>query len=101
MFGVFAGLNSPVIAVDGTCVACFEDGVPCYKETPQLGDRGDNKCPVDHHHNRCCCHVQPMAVAEKAEAKPGQPVLLLPRNRHESEVALDGPFLSSEKPPLI
>jgi hypothetical protein len=101
MFGVFAGLNSRVIAVDGTCVACFEDGGSSYKETPQKGDPGDNKCPVDHHHNGCCCHVQLVAAAEKAEAKSGQPVLLLPRDRHESDMAPDGPFLSSEKPPLI
>ena len=105
-FGVFAGPILLVLASCESCVASETTGHRCTN-VPNASQRngqnqGSEKCPVDHHHTSCCSHhVMPLSLAEKSGDRFGNPGSFLPRNRHESEIPPDSPFLGSEKPPLI
>ena len=60
------------------------------------------KCPQNHHHHKgCCSSAQPLTVENDHLRQPGIPGSSLLGVRHEGEVPPEGPFLGSEKPPLI
>ena len=104
---VLAGINSRVLAADGSCVVCFDKVEDCCNEAPSASrqnspDPEGQKCPVDHQHHRgCCSHTMPLAAVNPSVCRFGISRSSLTAVRHESEVAPDGPFLGSEKPPLI
>lgn len=108
VFCVLAGLNARVLADDAVrsggctptetcCESTGDDGKPA--DHP---DDGDDDCPLEHHHHHdCCSQTLPMAADNAipgAGGVPGSPLLGL---RPEGDVLPEGPFLGSEKPPLI
>ncbi|MEO7099819.1 MAG: hypothetical protein ABI162_10695 [Luteolibacter sp.] len=107
VFGVLAGLNLRALSADGSCIVCFVNVENCCKNAPSTSqeksqDSDSKKSPADHeHHHGCCSHVLPLAAMNESNCKFGIPTSFLLVARHESEVAPDGPFLGSEKPPLI
>jgi hypothetical protein len=89
-------------------VVCTDKAEQCCKAdqgvSKQAGQSSDcGKCPVDHHHHGgcSCSFVLPMVVADKLASQFDSQSSFLLGIRHENEVAPDGPFLGSEKPPLI
>lgn len=105
-FCVFTGPIVLLLASCESCVATVETtGHRCHVPNASHQDgqkQGNEKCPVDHHHTSCCSHHgMPLSLAEKLGDRFGNPGSFLPRNRHESEIPPDSPFLGSEKPPLI
>lgn len=106
VFCVLAGLNARALANDAvrsggctpseTCCDSAQDG---GKPADHPDDRDD--CPLEHHHHDCCSQTLPLAVDNTipgASLVPGSPLLGL---RPEGDVLPEGPFLGSEKPPLI
>gem|GEM_PF-2891773 len=74
----------------------------CCEGHGQEKGHPESQCPEGHHHHGMGCHVSPAMTAEDEEH------LGLTAISHEgsscrpqSEVIPEGPFLSSEKPPLI
>lgn len=61
------------------------------------------KCPADHHHHHtgCCVHGSPLAMNNDLGCHVGVLVGRLVGIRQDGEIVPEGPFLSSEKPPLI
>ncbi len=109
VFGILAGLNARVLAADaGHVVVCTDSSEQCCQDdhgsdapaTP-LQDGGQH-CPPDHHHHLCCyLHALPLAVEEEPGCRLVDPISSITGVRHESAVLPEGPYLSSEKPPLI
>ena len=103
--GIFAGLGLPLLAGEENCVMnlnmtgnCCRNNFDASQQNSQ--NRGEKKCPANHHHCKCCTHVM-SELTEKDDSSVGNASNSVPRCRHENEVPPDGPFLSSEKPPLI
>jgi hypothetical protein len=107
MLGLLTGLNIRVIAssIDqsGTCSQTVESCCShSNKDAPDGHQHDGQKCPESHHHHKgCCSNVQPLTVENDHLRQPGSPGFSLLGVRHEGEVPPEGPFLSSEKPPLI
>lgn len=107
VFCVFAGLNARVFAV--SCSSAGECGKvtePCCQDEPgganapeDHHDGGD--CPMEHHHHGFCAHGLPLGVDFQAPAMLPAPGSALLSFLHEGDLAPEGPFLGSEKPPLI
>jgi hypothetical protein len=107
VFCVLAGLNARVLADHAvrsggcspseTCCESTQDG----EKPADHQDDGDD-CPLEHHHHHdCCSQTLPLAVDNTipgASHVPGSSLLGL---RPEGDVPPEGPFLGSEKPPLI
>lgn len=109
VFGMLAGLNARVLAADaGHLTVCPDSSESCCHDDPgsdapaaPLHD-GETHCPQDHHHHLCCyLHALPLAAEDEPGCRLADPTSSLTGVRHESTLMPDGPFLSSEKPPLI
>ena len=106
-FCVFAGLNARVLAV--TCTSASECGKvteSCCQDDNALGSPADEHhdggdCPMEHHHHGLCSHGLPLGVDIQTPARLTLPGSLKLSFRHEGDMPPDGPFLGSEKPPLI
>jgi len=107
VLGVLAGVNLRALSADGdhrtVCPEkvdqCCETGAAAVSSS-HVHD--DGECPPEHHHeHQCCFHVVPLTVDAHAESLLMDPASTFLGFRHEGEVPPDGPFLSSEKPPLI
>ena len=61
----------------------------------------DKNCPPDHEHHGCCTAALPLTLDSNSICRLGVPGSSLLGVRHEGEVPPEGPFLASEKPPLI
>ena len=61
------------------------------------------ECPTDHHHHSrdCCVHGMILGVEHILAARVAEISGTLLRIQQHGEVPDDGPFLGSEKPPLI
>jgi hypothetical protein len=107
---VLAGLNVRLLAAGAHHAICCEAAAtPCEGDhsacPPSEHPQEKDGCPGGehhhHHHHACCSHLPPV-VAEEMErgalADRGTEWLGI---RPECEIAPDGPFLGSEKPPLI
>jgi len=108
VLGVLAGLNLRAFSADGDHRAvcpekmdqCCETGGSSLPASSH--DHEDGDCPPDHHHHHeCCFHVVPLTVDQETESLLRDPASTFLGFRHDGEVPPDGPFLSSEKPPLI
>lgn len=108
VFGVLAGVNLRALSAEGDhrtickekVEQCCGNEISSLPESSHDHDGGD--CPPDHHHDhQCCLHVMPLTVDQQAESWLRDPASTFLGFRHQGEVPPDGPFLSSEKPPLI
>ncbi|MFT3991874.1 MAG: hypothetical protein QM680_10745 [Luteolibacter sp.] len=81
------------------------DNIPATDCCQSHGDHKghpEDQCPEGHHHHQACCHTAPSFFAEENHE------LSLPLTgyrelsfRPQSDRVPEGPFLNSEKPPLI
>ncbi|MES2657182.1 MAG: hypothetical protein V4689_01120 [Verrucomicrobiota bacterium] len=109
--GVFVALSLRAVGVDYShekiTASCCHSVETCSESDPGAnfpdGHQHDGeKCPLGHHHHKgCCSNAQPLTVENDHFRQPGIPGSLLSGVRHEGEVPPEGPFLASEKPPLI
>lgn len=105
VLGMLAGLSARVLGPDiGHLTVSSE---PCCHHdhgsgTPAPLDDDKPHCPQDHHHHSCACtHALPLATEDGHGCRLADPTSSLTGVRPESALIPDGPFLGSEKPPLI
>jgi hypothetical protein len=80
--------------------ACCQDH--SNPPSPQDHQHDGKDCPLEHHHHHgYCSHGLPLTVDQNLQYRFGFPDSSLLGVRHDGEVPPDGPYLSSEKPPLI
>lgn len=107
VFCVAFGLGARVLAADTSRVAICTESTTCCDhphevKTPAEHQHNGEDCPLEHHHHHgCCSHSSPLTLDSTLIYRLGIPVGLLLAIRHEGEITPEGPFLSSEKPPLI
>jgi hypothetical protein len=108
VLGVLAGVNLRGFPADGDHRTVCKEKMEqcCGSDLSSLSDSShdhdDRECPPDHHDDhQCCLHGVPLSVDQHAESLLKDPASTFFGFRHEGEVPPDGPFLSSEKPPLI
>ncbi|GAA5117509.1 hypothetical protein JIN84_17255 [Luteolibacter yonseiensis] len=70
-------------------------------DLPDDDQQDDKGCPPDHEHHNCCSSGLPLSLDSSYICRLGVPGSSLLGVRHEGEVPPEGPFLASEKPPLI
>ena len=70
-------------------------------DLPDDDQQDDKSCPPDHEHHGCCNAALPLIGDSNFICRLGVPGSSLLGVRHEGEVPPEGPFLASEKPPLI
>jgi hypothetical protein len=106
---VFAGLNSRITAnVCNDPADCGHAVDVCCQGSPHAGQPlggthhdGDD-CPMDHHHHHSCCsHAFVLGLDPQLPCRFGVSDSARAGFRHQGEAPPDGPFLASEKPPLI
>lgn len=108
--GVFVALSLRAIGFDhlyhdtrSDCcqsVEMCEDG-QLDTDLPDDDQQDDKSCPPDHEHHGCCTVAMPLVLDNSFICRLGVPGSSLLGVRHEGEVPPEGPFLASEKPPLI
>ena len=106
-----AGLNARVLGDDANrLTGCSHLAEPCCQDdhhdatAPEDPHGHGDECPPgDHHHHSCGCtsHAMPLSVESDLISRLGIPEPSLLGVRHEGDVPPEGPFLGSEKPPLI
>lgn len=107
VFCVVAGLGARLLAADiGHVEVCHHAAESCcetdHHGTPDEHHHDGDSCPADHHHHfGCCAHALPLTIDTPWICRLGVPGASLLGVRHEGEIAPEGPFLGSEKPPLI
>ncbi|MEO5913904.1 MAG: hypothetical protein ABIS50_06700 [Luteolibacter sp.] len=107
VFCVFAGLNARVFAVNCSSTSgCGQAVESCCgdhqaSEAPQENHHDEDGCPMEHHHHGFCSHGLPLGLDFQTPTRLGVPGSALLSFRHEGDFPPDGPFLGSEKPPLI
>jgi hypothetical protein len=105
------GLNARVLGADlSQLVGCSHLAEPCCQDDHHGATvpadphgHGDECPPEKHHHHSCGCssHAMPLSVESDLISRLGIPEPSLLGVRHEGDVPPEGPFLGSEKPPLI
>lgn len=109
VFCVLAGLHASAVASDvcrsTTCselVDHWDSPDNCSASSRKDIHHEGDPCPLDHHHHcDSCTHALPMIVESEPVCQIGIAGILLIGSFHESDLAPEEPFLSSEKPPLI
>ena len=112
MVGILVGLSFRVfgavdlhLAIEKSCDQHVEVCCNDHSDVPAPHDHSHEKgndCPLEHHHHHGnCSHVLPLIVDQTFQCRVEIPDSSLLGVRHEGEVPPDGPYLSSEKPPLI
>lgn len=108
--GVFVALSLRAIGLDhlhhqisSNCCQSVEMSLDDQLDTdsPDDDQQDDKNCPTDHEHHGCCSTGLPLIVDNSFICRLGVPGSSLLGVRHEGEVPPEGPFLASEKPPLI
>jgi hypothetical protein len=61
----------------------------------------DKNCPSDHHKSGACCHILPLVSDNQAVCRLASPASYRLRVRPECALIPEGPYLSSDRPPLI
>lgn len=108
IFSLLAGLHVRAVTLDHSDMeicshspaSCCHEGVDLH--VPAVPGEHDHECPADHHHDSCCCsHALTLACEfdDACTLMPSKSSLF--GMRHQSVKIPNGPFLISEKPPLI
>lgn len=107
VFCIVAGLGARVLAADAGHLELCETSTACCHPpheavAPAEHPHDGEDCPLEHHHHHGCC-FQPVALTLDSALtyRLGVPGSALLADRHKGEVTPEGPFLGSEKPPLI
>lgn len=107
--GVFVALSLRAIGLDhlhheirSNCCKSIELSLDGELDTdlPDDDQQDDKNGPPDHEHGSCCS-ASPLTIDTSFICRLGVPGSSLLGVRHEGEVPPEGPFLASEKPPLI
>jgi hypothetical protein len=103
---VLVGLGAQVLRITVGGAICPHSKVTCCEnhlaEMPLDDHDNDDGGPCEHHHHHgCCSHPLPLTLDTTLVYRLGIPGGSLLAIRHESEITPEGPFLSSDKPPLI
>ena len=107
VFCVAIGLGARISAADTSRLAACTESVTCCDDphesvSPAEHPHDGENCPLEHHHHHgCCFHSPPLTLDSTIIDQLGIPNSSLLAIRHEGEMTPEGPFLSSEKPPLI
>lgn len=108
VFMAMAGLNARVLAnpaYEGACSHVHETCCSDHHDSTESDghDHDGQKCPPEHHHHHggCCSHLPAIDLESHVSCRLGVPGESLMSQRPEGEAPPEGPFLSSEKPPLI
>ncbi len=100
--GLGAGVMSLEICSHPAESCCQDDVCAASAPVDSHGGGHENCPPGDHHHHSCyCSHVLPLTVENDLPSRLGISASSVLGIRHEGEVPPEGPFLGSEKPPLI
>lgn len=106
LIGFLTGLQTRVLGADPCKVlaSMHETGHPgqCHEDHVPCDPAHDEKCPAEHHHHHNACgHALPMSAELEMVCRLGMPASSLLTVLPESEPIPDGPYLSSDRPPLI
>jgi hypothetical protein len=107
LFGVLFGLLAPVFGSDPCAIlAAMHDaedpGHHHHDEDLPPCNSHDENCPQEHHHHGgICCYTTPVATDLDYSCVLFLPDSQLLRFRAEHHPVPDGPYLSSDSPPLI
>ena len=107
VFCVVAGLGARSLAANpGHLEVCETSQTCCHSpheaEPPAEHQHDGESCPLEHHHHHgCCFQPLPLTLDSAVTYRLGVPESALLADRPEGEVTPEGPFLGSEKPPLI
>jgi hypothetical protein len=107
VFCVVAGLGARIFAADTSRSAVCAESTSCCDHSqsakaPAEHQHQGEDCPLEHHHHHgCCSHPLPLTLDTALIYRLGIPSGSLLAIRHEGEITPEGPFLGSEKPPLI
>lgn len=107
VFWVAMGLGARILAADTSRAAICTESITCCDHphdatSPAEHQHDGEDCPLEHHHQHgCCSHPLPLTLDSNLIYRLGIPDSLLLAVRHEGEITPEGPFLGSEKPPLI
>lgn len=102
-----AGLAARIIVAETSHPEVCETSTACCQTphsvvTPNEHQHDGENCPLEHHHHHgCCFHPLPLTFDSTLTYQLGVPGSALLADRHEGEVTPEGPFIGSEKPPLI
>ena len=103
---VLFGLQLRVLAHD-PCEVLATMTEDCHTGHPHENDAPcdsphDKNCPSEHHHQGgACCHVLPLVSDNQAACRLASPASYRLRLRPERALIPEGPYLSSDRPPLI
>lgn len=106
-----AGLNTRGLRADVMNLAvCSHPAESCCQDDSHAATApvdspsgGHEPCPPgEHHHHSCnCSHALPLTVENNLPCRLEITASSLAGVRHKGDVLPEGPFLGSEKPPLI
>jgi hypothetical protein len=107
-----AGLSGRISGVHAApATSCAQSAETCCEDihqapVPESHHHDDgSECPPEHHHHHhqgCCSQpLPPVVLDHDFTCWLGTPQSSLLGIRHEGERTPEGPFLGSEKPPLI
>lgn len=103
---VLVGLQVRVLA-DDPCevLTAMHQSDPCehhHEDNPPCDPSHGEKCPAEHHHHcGALCHVMPLVSENDYACRLPLPVSSRLRVIPESDMIPDGPYLSSDRPPII
>lgn len=103
---VFIGLQARVLAKDPCEVmVSMHQGDHCdhhHEESLPCDPSHEKNCPAEHHHHcGIVCHVSPLVSENDFAGRLAEPTSIRLRLRSESELIPEGPYLSSDRPPII
>jgi hypothetical protein len=106
VFAVIIGLQARVLAKDPCeVIASMHQVDPCdhpHEESLPCDPSHEKNCPAEHHHHGCVvCHVSPLASEDDFASRLELPTSIRLRLWPESELIPEGPYLSSDRPPII
>jgi hypothetical protein len=101
IFGMLTGLSAQVLAASdhSSHRNAAENCCDGHEHAPS--DCAPDPQDSHHHHDCCCAHALPLGIEPQHPCRLGVPQSTRLGFRNEAKIPPEGPFLSSEKPPLI